>query len=95
MKNALQASLHEEYTTRLLLRAYCVQEEQIFIEVIDNGPGISKEVEEQIFVPFFTTKSTGTGVGLSIARQIMRLHQGSLSLKRSKPGETVFILVFP
>lgn len=64
------------------------------IEVRDNGPGILKEVQEQIFIPFFTTKKEGSGIGLSLSRQIMRLHRGTI-LVRSDPGrETVFTLQF-
>jgi two-component system nitrogen regulation sensor histidine kinase NtrY len=62
--------------------------------VIDNGPGISEENLEEIFVPFFTTRENGSGIGLSISKQIMRVHGGNLKV-RSIPGkETVFCLNF-
>lgn len=62
--------------------------------VADNGPGIPEELADQVFVPFFTTKSKGTGIGLSISRQIMKIHGGFLKV-RSHPGkETVFCLGF-
>jgi signal transduction histidine kinase len=62
--------------------------------VIDNGPGIPAENLDEIFVPFFTTRRDGSGVGLSISRQIMRMHGGNLKV-RSVPGkETVFCLSF-
>lgn len=62
--------------------------------VIDNGPGISEENLDEIFVPFFTTRQNGSGIGLSISRQIMRVHRGTLKV-RSVPGrETVFCLTF-
>lgn len=62
--------------------------------VIDNGPGISEENLEKIFVPFFTTRPKGSGIGLSISRQIMKVHGGNLNV-RSIPGkETVFCLSF-
>jgi nitrogen fixation/metabolism regulation signal transduction histidine kinase len=62
--------------------------------VIDNGPGIPAENLDEIFVPFFTTRHDGSGVGLSISRQIMRMHGGNLKV-RSVPGkETVFCLSF-
>jgi signal transduction histidine kinase len=48
--------------------------------VVDNGPGIPDEIIEQIFVPFFTTREKGSGIGLSLSRQIMMLHSGSLKL---------------
>jgi nitrogen fixation/metabolism regulation signal transduction histidine kinase len=62
------------------------------IRVSDNGFGIEKEALEKIFIPFFTTKQDGSGVGLSLSRQIMRLHKGNISVQ-SKPNEnTVFTL---
>jgi len=59
------------------------------IRVTDNGPGIDDEISDEIFIPFFTTKKNGSGIGLSYSRQILRAHGGSL-ICRSKPGETVF-----
>lgn len=64
------------------------------IQVIDNGPGIQKEAMEKIFIPFFTTKEDGTGVGLSLSRQIMRLHKGHILAKSVPDQETIFILKF-
>jgi len=62
--------------------------------VIDNGPGIPEENIDEIFVPFFTTRQNGSGIGLSISKQIMRVHGGNLKV-RSVPGkETVFCLSF-
>jgi len=59
------------------------------IKVADNGPGIPDEIQDEIFIPFFTTKESGSGIGLSYSRQIIRAHGGSL-LCQSKAGETVF-----
>jgi nitrogen fixation/metabolism regulation signal transduction histidine kinase len=62
--------------------------------VMDNGPGIPDENLDEIFIPFFTTKQNGSGIGLSISRQIMRMHRGNLKV-RSVPGkETVFCMSF-
>ncbi|MCB0529154.1 MAG: histidine kinase, partial [Saprospiraceae bacterium] len=62
--------------------------------VEDNGPGIPPELLEDIFIPFFTSKETGTGVGLSISKQIMQLHGGDIRVSAS-PGEgTRFVLEF-
>jgi len=67
---------------------------KIVIEVKDNGPGIPKENLEKIFIPFFSTKEGGSGIGLSLSRQIMRLHNGSINV-HSRPGsETSIILNF-
>jgi nitrogen fixation/metabolism regulation signal transduction histidine kinase len=64
------------------------------IEVIDNGKGIHEDVADRIFIPFFTTKPRGSGIGLSLSRQIMRLHKGTINVS-SKPGvETTFKLKF-
>jgi PAS domain S-box-containing protein len=62
--------------------------------VIDNGPGISEENIDEIFVPFFTTRKNGSGIGLSISRQIMRIHGGNLKVKSIPDKETVFCLSF-
>ncbi|MEI6456272.1 MAG: ATP-binding protein, partial [bacterium] len=63
----------------------------IIIDVEDNGPGIPETIKDDIFVPFFTTKPTGSGIGLSLSRQIVRLHGGSLEAA-SVPGKTVFTI---
>ncbi|MGB5320355.1 ATP-binding protein, partial [Eudoraea sp.] len=65
-----------------------------FIEVRDNGPGIAQELIEEIFVPFFTTKNSGTGIGLSLSKQIMRLHGGGLEVHSTPNKNTSFILTF-
>jgi two-component system nitrogen regulation sensor histidine kinase NtrY len=62
--------------------------------VIDNGPGIPEENIDEIFVPFFTTRQTGSGIGLSISKQIMRVHCGNLKVKSIPGKETVFCLSF-
>ena len=68
---------------------------RIFLRVTDDGTGIEPEVQERIFVPFFTTKPGGSGIGLTLARQIMHQHSGSIDV-RSCPGEgSVFTLLFP
>lgn len=65
-------------------------EARLSIKFIDNGPGIQKDELDQIFIPFFTTKDNGSGIGLSLSRQILRMHKGQLTA-RSNPGkETVF-----
>jgi two-component system nitrogen regulation sensor histidine kinase NtrY len=62
--------------------------------VIDNGPGISVENIDEIFVPFFTTRQNGSGIGLSISKQIMRVHGGNLKVRSVPDKETVFCLSF-
>ena len=91
LKNAIQA-IGSQPDGRIELRAYCNDMEEIWIEIKNNGPEIPSEIAEHIFIPFFTTKENGSGIGLSISRQIMRLSGGSLTLLREK--ETTFILKF-
>lgn len=95
LKNAIQAigtdpDLCKE--GRISIRSYCDESEAVIIEVSNNGPAIPPEVAEQIFIPFFTTKEDGSGIGLSISRQIMRLSGGSLTLMTGQP--TTFRLKF-
>ncbi len=66
----------------------------ILIHVTDNGPGIIEEVQEKIFIPFFTTKKEGSGIGLSLSRQIMWLHRGSIAVHSNPNIETTFTLRF-
>lgn len=63
-----------------------------YIQVWDNGPGIPPDLLDEIFVPFFTTKNSGTGIGLSLSKQIMRLHGGSIQVRSDE--HTVFTLIF-
>jgi len=63
------------------------------ITISDNGPGIPKEIIDQVFVPFYTTKNSGSGIGLSLARQIMNNHDGSIQLE-SKPGKSTTVSLF-
>ncbi len=69
-------------------------DEGIQISVSDNGPGISDEIADNIFVPFYTTKESGSGIGLSLSRQIMRLHKGSLEVQSKSGYGTTFLLNF-
>lgn len=66
-----------------------------YIEVKDNGPGIPHDILEDIFVPFFTTKDTGTGIGLSLSRQIIRMHGGELLVSSRPYFETLFTISLP
>ena len=65
------------------------------IEVTDNGPGIPHDMLEDIFIPFFTTKNKGTGIGLSLSRQIVRMHGGELLVSSQPYSETRFTLSLP
>ena len=89
VKNAVQAEARH-----IRITATINQAEQVIINVFNDGRPISKESQEEIFVPFFTTKQEGTGIGLSLSRQIMRMHNGTLSLTQSDEKGTVFTLIF-
>ncbi len=67
---------------------------RVTIQVIDNGPGILKDVLDKIFIPFFTTKRSGSGIGLSLSRQIIRLHNGTITALSEPNKETIFTLTF-
>jgi len=68
---------------------------RVIISLCDNGPGIVPEAREKIFVPFFTTKKSGSGIGLSLSRQIMRQHGGGITVSSDPNKETTFKLIFP
>ena len=92
-KNALQA-LEGRENGRIKITAATNAQGRKFIRVADNGPGISPELTEEIFVPFFTTKTGGTGIGLSLSKQIMHRHGGNLSVHSQPDSETWFTLTF-
>ena len=92
LKNSLQ-SLENQKDGEIILSAG-ERNDRVFIEIRDNGPGIPKEILNDIFVPFFTTKASGTGIGLSLSKQIMRLHEGILTVTSTPSKATVFILYF-
>lgn len=81
LKNAVQAIGNHQ--GRILVHAYADKNEHVFINVSNNGPAISSELARQIFVPFFTTKQDGSGIGLSLARQIMNLSGGTITLLKT------------
>jgi nitrogen fixation/metabolism regulation signal transduction histidine kinase len=93
LKNALEAN-EANPSAEIKIRAGIGPDNHPEICVIDNGPGIPEENLDEIFVPFFTTRQNGSGIGLSISKQIMRVHGGTLKV-RSVPGkETLFCLSF-
>lgn len=93
MLNAIDAVTDVE-NPQINILATLNSSNRVTVDFKDNGTGIKPDVMDKIFMPFFTSKKQGSGVGLSLSRQIMHLHKGSISV-RSKPGEgTVFTLVF-
>lgn len=93
MLNAIDA-VKETKPPKISVAATINSSNRVIIDFYDNGIGITPDVMDKIFMPFFTSKKHGNGIGLSLSRQIMHLHKGTI-LVRSKPGEgTVFTLVF-
>jgi nitrogen fixation/metabolism regulation signal transduction histidine kinase len=92
LKNAIQA--FETQPNKIIILAAYLNEGHVIISVKDNGNGIDADAMERIFVPFFTTKKSGSGIGLSLSRQIMRQHGGQITVN-SRLGEgTEFFLRF-
>ncbi len=93
LKNAEQA-LEGRDSARVNVRAYLNRNGHVSLEVADNGPGIDSDVAAKVFVPFFTTKREGSGVGLALTRQIMLAHGGTVVLGNSEAGGARFTLTF-
>ena len=89
IKNAVQAG-----AKNITIRAGIDSNDRTLVYVANDGAPISPESQEQIFIPFFTTKQDGSGIGLSLSRQIMRAHNGTLDLVRSDEHGTEFLMVF-
>ena len=89
IKNAVQAQSH-----LIEITADINAKDEVIIYISDDGVPINKEDNEQIFIPFYTTKEGGSGIGLSLSRQIMRLHNGSLDLIQSDENKTTFAMKF-
>ena len=96
LKNAVEAFNGQEKLSFIRLKAYANAQESIIIDVSNNAGLIPEDVASHIFIPFFTTKSEGSGIGLSLSRQIMRVSGGSLSLHQDKAqGITTFRIIIP
>ena len=92
LKNAMHA-IGEAPNGEIRLRAYCDAQDVVRIEVANNGPKITPEIAEQMFVPFFTTKEDGSGIGLSLSKQMMRLQGGNVSLLPYRDEWTTFAIM--
>ena len=96
LKNAVEAFNGQEKLIFIRLHAYANAQESIIIDVSNNAGLIPEDVASHIFIPFFTTKPEGSGIGLSLSRQIMRVSGGSLSLHQDKTqGITTFRIIIP
>jgi two-component system nitrogen regulation sensor histidine kinase NtrY len=91
--NALEAVKEKEHP-KIVLSADQTLDKKIILKVADNGQGMPEEIMEKIFIPFFSTKKTGSGIGLSLCKQIVMLHKGTIQVQ-SVPGQgTVFVIQF-
>lgn len=93
VKNAIQA-FEEQEEKVIAVTASVTEKNRPVISVRDNGSGIDPEALEKIFIPFFTTKKSGSGIGLSLSRQVMRQHQGTLTVKSTVGKGTEFFMRF-
>jgi nitrogen fixation/metabolism regulation signal transduction histidine kinase len=93
LKNALEANINNP-SCNIIISAGRDKDNNPEICVIDNGPGIPEENLDEIFVPFFTTRHNGSGIGLSISRQIMKMHGGTLQVRSTPNKATIFCLSF-
>ena len=94
LKNAGEACTEQVHPEIVIATHYDSEKHLFFLSVSDNGSGILPEVLDKIFVPFFTTKPTGSGIGLSLCKQIMNLHGGSISATSEMEQGSCFTLKF-
>jgi two-component system, NtrC family, nitrogen regulation sensor histidine kinase NtrY len=91
--NAIEA-VKDKTDPRIILSAYQQSGNKIIIKVTDNGMGMTPAVMENIFIPFFSTKKTGSGIGLSLCKQIMMLHKGTIQVQSVEGEGSAFLLQF-
>jgi signal transduction histidine kinase len=94
INNSIEALLEETRDRQIRLQMLRTPQNNVIIRIINNGPLIPPALLEKIFVPFFTTKKNGSGIGLSISQEIMKLHNGSITAVSSEENKTCFIVEF-
>ena len=94
--NLINNSIHalEGRNTPTIKVSCVIENDKTILIITDNGKGIEEEILHQIFIPFFTTKEDGSGIGLSLSKQIIQIHGGGLSVRSVVGEETVFVLWF-
>ena len=92
--NALEA-VKEKEAPKIILSADQLLDKKIILKVADNGQGMPEEVLDKIFIPFFSTKKTGSGIGLSLCKQIVMLHKGTIQVQSVEGQGTVFVMQLP
>ena len=93
LKNAIESCDSDDKSYNIEIKAFVDNEERIHIELSNNAGKISDEIAENIFTPFFTTKRDGSGIGLAVSRQIIRLHGGTLLLSKNTEEKVAFTIV--
>jgi signal transduction histidine kinase len=91
--NAIEAVKDKE-GPKIILSAYLNNNKKTVIRVVDNGIGMAEELMDKIFIPFFSTKKNGSGIGLSLCKQIMMLHKGNVTVQSREAEGTAFMLQF-
>ena len=89
-----ESATKDKKNPEISIKSYSDIRGKVVIRIEDNGPGISSEIQDKIFIPFYTTKKDGSGIGLSLSRQIMRSHLGSITVGSSEAGGAAFTLKF-
>ena len=92
--NAMEAVKYSTHP-RIILSASMDHQKKCVLKVSDNGHGVPPELLDKIFVPFFSTKKNGTGIGLNLCKQIMLLHKGTIQVQTLEGTGTSFVLTFP
>ncbi len=92
--NAIEAVKEVEHAKKIQLSAYISSNNKTILKVADNGSGMSEEVLDKIFIPFFSTRKSGSGIGLSLCKQIMMLHKGHIQVQSTEGEGTAFSLLF-
>jgi signal transduction histidine kinase len=91
--NAMEA-VKDQGQPHIVLSAYKASNQKVTIKIADNGSGIPADVLDKIFIPFFSTKKSGSGIGLSLCKQIMMLHKGNVQVQSTEGEGTAFLLIF-
>ena len=91
--NAMEA-VKDQGQPHIVLSAYKSANQKVTIKIADNGSGIPADVLDKIFIPFFSTKKSGSGIGLSLCKQIMMLHKGNVQVQSTEGEGTAFLLIF-
>jgi C4-dicarboxylate-specific signal transduction histidine kinase len=94
IKNAMDA-LEQSQQPAIRVNVTLSSNSQVSIEITDNGPGIDTDAMDKIFIPFYTTKKKGSGIGLSLSQQIIQLHGGQLKVSNTNNNGTTFHILLP